>query len=58
LILASKRKLALSATKWAGTVAGVCGATDIALSLCIMGYGFVLFLLSSLLWTSWRSIDG
>ena len=39
------------AAKWTGTVAGVAGATLVALNLGVVGYGFVLFLLSSLLWT-------
>jgi nicotinamide riboside transporter PnuC len=36
--------------KWLGTAAGVCGATLIALNLGAVGYGFALFLISSLLW--------
>lgn len=42
----------LDAAKWIGTSAGVCGALAIALNLGIAGYGFVLFLVSSLLWTT------
>ena len=40
----------LSAAKWTGTVAGVAGAALIALNLGVVGYGFMLFLVSSLLW--------
>jgi hypothetical protein len=43
---------AMRIAKWTGTVAGVCGATVIALNLGIVGHGFVLFLVSSLLWTA------
>jgi hypothetical protein len=41
---------ALNTTKWIGTAAGVSGAMMIALNLGIVGYGFALFLVSSLLW--------
>ena len=41
---------ALRAAKWIGTAAGVCGATMIALNLGAVGYGFALFLVSSVLW--------
>jgi hypothetical protein len=44
--------LALSGAKWIGTGAGVSGALLIALNLGVVGYGFVLFLVSSLLWTA------
>jgi hypothetical protein len=44
--------LALPAAKWLGTGAGVSGAMLIALNLGVVGYGFVLFLISSLLWTA------
>lgn len=44
--------LALPTAKWIGTVAGVSGALLIALNLGVVGYGFVLFLISSLLWTT------
>ena len=40
----------LPAAKWIGTGAGVMGAVMIALNISISGYGFVLFLVSSLLW--------
>jgi hypothetical protein len=36
--------------KWIGTGAGVSGAVLIALNVGLVGYGFVLFLLSSVLW--------
>jgi hypothetical protein len=42
---------AMRIAKWSGTVAGACGATVIAPNLGIVGYGFLLFLVSSLLWT-------
>jgi hypothetical protein len=42
---------ALSAVKWIGTAAGVSGATLIALNLGVVGYGFALFLISSLIWS-------
>lgn len=42
---------ALRAAKWIGAVAGVAGAALVALNLGVVGYGFVLFLISSLLWT-------
>lgn len=40
----------LNTIKWTGTAAGVSGAMLIALNLGIVGYGFALFLVSSLLW--------
>jgi hypothetical protein len=43
---------ALSTAKWIGTGAGVSGALVIALNLGVVGYGFVLFLISSVLWTA------
>ena len=43
---------AMRIAKWTGTVAGVSGATVIALNLGIVGYGFVLFLVSSVLWSA------
>ena len=43
--------IALSATKWIGTGAGVSGAFMIALNLGLVIYGFGLFLISSLLWS-------
>ncbi len=42
----------LSAFKWIGTATGVCGATLIALNIGGVGYGFALFLMSSLLWAT------
>ena len=43
---------ALRTAKWIGTAAGVAGATLIALNLGAEGYGFVLFLVSSLIWST------
>lgn len=40
----------LPAAKWIGTGAGVTGAVLVALNISISGYGFVLFLVSSMLW--------
>lgn len=47
-------RIALAAAKWigTGTGAGVSGAMLIALNLGVVGYGFMLFLVSSLLWTT------
>lgn len=42
--------VALRAAKWIGTAAGVSGAALISLNLGVVGYGFILFLISSLLW--------
>ena len=39
-------------TKWVGTIAGIAGAVLIALNIGIVGYGFVLFLISSVLWSA------
>lgn len=36
--------------KWIGTAAGILGATLIALNVGAVGYGFALFLVSSLIW--------
>lgn len=44
------RAVHLRLAKWLGTAAGVCGALLIALNLGAVGYGFALFLVSSLLW--------
>ena len=44
--------LPLRATKWIGTIAGIAGAGLIALNVGFVGYGFVLFLISSVLWTA------
>jgi len=41
---------ALRATKWIVTGAGAAGTTPIALHLAVVGHGFVLILLSSLVW--------
>lgn len=40
----------LQPVKWAGTIAGVTGAVLVALNIGVTGYGFVLFLVASLLW--------
>ena len=37
--------------KWLGTATGIAGAIIIALNLPISGWGFVLFLVSSVSWT-------
>ena len=42
----------LIATKWIGTAAGIAGAVLIALNIGVVGYGVVLFLISSVLWTA------
>jgi len=41
----------MAALKWLGTAAGIAGATVIALNVSISGWGFVLFLVSSVSWT-------
>ena len=41
----------MAALKWLGAAAGIAGATIIALNLPISGWGFVLFLVSSISWT-------
>ena len=41
----------MTALKWTGTFFGVAGATVIAANLSISGWGFVLFLVSSVSWT-------
>lgn len=38
--------------KWLGTATGVAGAVIIAANLGIVAYGFVLFLVSSVLWSA------
>jgi drug/metabolite transporter (DMT)-like permease len=50
----------LRPAKWIGTAAGVAGAVLIALNLGVTGYGFLLFLVSSLLWSAagWMQRDG
>jgi drug/metabolite transporter (DMT)-like permease len=40
----------LGPAKWTGTLAGIAGAILVALNLEVSGYGFLLFLASSLLW--------
>jgi drug/metabolite transporter (DMT)-like permease len=42
----------LRPVKWIGTAAGVTGAVLVALNIGVTGYGFVLFLVSSLLWSA------
>ena len=37
--------------KWLGTATGIAGATVISLNLPLSGWGFVLFLVSSVSWT-------
>ncbi len=37
--------------KWTGTATGIAGATLVALNVSISGWGFVLFLASSVSWT-------
>ena len=41
----------MEALKWFGTILGVAGALMVALKLPISGWGFVLFLLSSVAWS-------
>ena len=41
----------LRPVKWIGTIAGVAGAVLVALNIGVTGYGFVLFLVSSILWS-------
>ncbi len=41
----------MAALKWLGTATGIAGATVIALNLSFSGWGFVLFLASSVSWT-------
>lgn len=38
--------------KWLGTVAGILGALLVASNIPASGWGFVLFLVSSLAWTA------
>ena len=40
----------LGPAKWIGTAAGIAGAIMVALNMDVSGYGFLLFLASSLLW--------
>ena len=41
----------IALAKWTGTIFGVIGAALIAMNLPISGWGFVLFLVSSISWT-------
>lgn len=40
----------LEPAKWLGTLSGIAGAILVALNMEVSGYGFLLFLASSLLW--------
>ncbi|OEJ63861.1 hypothetical protein [Magnetovibrio blakemorei] len=40
----------ISIAKWTGTLFGVTGAALVALNLPVSGWGFVLFLVSSVSW--------
>lgn len=40
----------LGPAKWIGTLSGIAGAILVALNMEVSGYGFLLFLASSLLW--------
>jgi len=40
----------LSVMKWVGTVAGIGGALIIAMNIGVVAHGFMLFLVSSVLW--------
>ena len=42
---------ALAFFKWFGTVAGIAGAVVLALNIAASGWGFVVFLASSVSWT-------
>ncbi len=42
---------AFSAVKWVGTTTGVLGALILALNIPLSGWGWTLFLISSLSWT-------
>ena len=42
----------LAAVKWFGTVTGLVGAAILALNIPISGWGWVLFALSSVSWTT------
>ena len=42
----------LQAAKWIGTATGVAGAVLIALNIGAVAVGFVLFLISSVLWSA------
>ena len=41
----------LSVMKWIGTATGVAGALIVAMNLGLVAHGFVLFLVSSILWS-------
>jgi hypothetical protein len=47
-----RRRRLLWMAKWVGTGTGIAGALVIALNLGIVGYGFLFFLASSLLWSA------
>ena len=47
----------LQAAKWIGTAAGIAGAILIALNIGFVDYGFVLFLISSVLWTAAAAVQ-
>jgi uncharacterized membrane protein len=42
---------AFSAVKWVGTATGVLGALILALNIPLSGWGWILFLVSSVSWT-------
>ena len=42
---------AFSTVKWVGTITGVIGAFILALNIPLSGWGWTLFLMSSLSWT-------
>lgn len=50
--LSARRRHAhrLSAIKWIGTAAGVAGAAIVAINIGAVAFGFMLFLVSSILW--------
>jgi hypothetical protein len=47
----------LAAAKWVGTIAGIIGAVLIALNIGMVGYGFLLFLISSILWAAAAAVQ-
>ena len=47
---ASVYYLRMELLKWAGTASGIIGAIIVALNLPFSGWGFVLFLISSVAW--------
>jgi len=48
---AIRRVETIALAKWTGTLFGVSGAVLVALNLPVSGWGFVLFLVSSVSWT-------